>query len=269
MRVALGVEYDGSAYCGWQSQPDGRTVQDVLQNALSRIACEPIKVIAAGRTDTGVHAIEQVVHFDTTATRAVMAWVRGANALLPPGVAVLWAHEVADEFHARFSAQARSYRYNIFCRPVRSALQQGKVGWFHLPLDVSQMRVAAEMLLGEHDFSAFRASECQAKSPIKNIAQINIRQENGLITLELTANAFLHHMVRNIVGCLVYVGKGKHPPEWMLQVLASRQRSQAAPTFSPDGLYLSYIHYDAKWGLPQTTLGTSKNPNSVAILRYS
>ncbi len=251
MRIALGVEYDGSEYCGWQSQPNGRTVQDVLESALSKISCSTIRVIAAGRTDTGVHAIEQVVHFDTQAKRKITAWVRGTNALLPPGVAVLWAHEVGDEFHARFSAQARSYRYNLYCRPVRSALQHGKVGWFHLPLDVNQMRVAADMLLGEHDFTAFRASECQAKSPIKNIAKINIQQENGIIRLELTANAFLHHMVRNIVGCLVYVGKGKHPPEWMQQVLASRQRSQAAPTFAPDGLYLQHISYDAKWGLPQ------------------
>lgn len=251
MRIALGVEYDGSAYCGWQSQPDGRTVQDVLQGALSQIASEPIKIIAAGRTDTGVHAIEQVVHFDTQAHRPMTAWVRGANALLPSGVAVLWAHQVDQEFHARFSAQARSYRYNLYCRPVRSGLHHGKVGWFHQSLDVEKMREATQYLLGEHDFSAFRASECQAKSPIKSIAQIDIHQQNELIILDLTANAFLHHMVRNIVGCLVYIGKGKHPPEWMRVVIESRQRSQAAPTFAPDGLYLRRITYDAKWKLPQ------------------
>lgn len=251
MRIALGVEYDGSPYAGWQSQPDGRTVQDVLQSALSQIAAETITVIAAGRTDAGVHAIEQVIHFDTQSVRPITAWVRGVNALLPSSVSVLWAHAVADEFHARFSAQARSYRYNLFCRPVRSALQFGKVGWSHQSLDVQKMRAAAQYLLGEHDFSAFRASECQAKSPVKSLAQIEMTQQADIISLDLTANAFLHHMVRNIVGCLVYVGNGKHQPEWMREVLESRQRSMAAPTFSPDGLYLRRITYDSKWKLPQ------------------
>jgi len=251
MRIALGVEYDGSAYCGWQSQPDGRTVQDTLQLALSQVASEQISVIAAGRTDTGVHALEQVVHFDTHSVRPLTAWVRGVNALLPSGIAVLWAHAVADEFHARFSAQARSYSYYLYCRPVRSAVQHGKVGWFHQQLDIVKMQQAAQYLLGEHDFSAFRASACQAKSPVKNLTMLNIQQQGNIISLDLTANAFLHHMVRNIVGCLVYVGKGKHPPQWMQEVLQSRARSQAAPTFSPDGLYLRSIAYDAKWQLPQ------------------
>ncbi len=251
MRIALGIEYDGSPYCGWQSQADGRTVQDALQLALSQVACERITVIAAGRTDTGVHAVEQVIHFDTQTIRPLTAWVRGVNALLPSSIAVLWALPVGDEFHARFSAQARSYTYYLFCRPVRSALQQGKVGWFHQPLDVDEMRKAAKYLLGEHDFSAFRASACQAKSPVKNLAQLDIQQQGSMITLELTANGFLHHMVRNIVGCLVYIGKGKYPPQWMQQVLESRERSQAAPTFAPDGLYLRKIAYDAKWELPQ------------------
>lgn len=251
MRIALGIEYDGSGFFGWQSQPDGRTVQDALQIALSQIAAESITVIAAGRTDTGVHALEQVIHFDTQAKRPLTAWVRGANALLPPAVSVLWAHEVDDEFHARFSAQARSYRYFLFCRPVRSALQYGKVGWFHQPLDVEKMREAAQYLLGEHDFSAFRASECQAKSAVKNMTSITIQHQDGMISLDLTANAFLHHMVRNIVGCLVYVGKGKHPPQWVRQVLEARDRSFAAPTFAPDGLYLRLIKYDKKWDLPQ------------------
>ena len=253
MRIALGVEYNGSAYCGWQSQPDGRTVQDALQLALSQVASESITVIAAGRTDTGVHALEQVIHFDTHSVRPLTAWVRGANALLPSGIAVLWAHAVADEFHARFSAQARSYSYYLYCRPVRSAVQHGKVGWFHQPLDIVKMREAAQYLLGEHDFSAFRASACQAKSPVKNLAMLNIQQQGNIISLDLTANAFLHHMVRNIVGCLVYVGKGKHPPQWMQDVLQGRERSQAAPTFAPDGLYLRSIAYDMKWQLPQLT----------------
>jgi tRNA pseudouridine38-40 synthase len=251
MRIALGIEYDGSGFCGWQSQPDGRTVQDVLQLALSQIAGESVSIIAAGRTDTGVHALEQVIHFDTQAARPLSAWVRGVNSHLPASVAVLWAQAVDEEFHARFSAQARSYRYYLFCRPVRSALQHGKVGWYHQPLDVNLMQQAAQYLLGEHDFSAFRAAGCQAKSPLKNISQLSIRQEGELICFELTANAFLHHMVRNIVGCLVYVGNGKHTPEWMQQVLQGRDRSKAAPTFAPDGLYLCSVTYDKKWGLPQ------------------
>lgn len=251
MRFALGVEYDGSQFFGWQSQADGRTVQDALQAALSAIADEPVAVIAAGRTDTGVHALEQVVHFDTCVGRPLSAWVRGVNALLPSSIAVLWAHPVTDEFHARFSAQARSYRYLLINRPVRSAVQHGRVGWFHAPLDVGQMREAAQYLLGEHDFSAFRSSECQAKSPTKNLAQLDIEKQGDTIVFDLTANAFLHHMVRNIVGCLIYIGKGKHPQHWMKEVLENRERSLAAPTFAPDGLYLRRIAYDAKWGLPQ------------------
>ena len=251
MRIALGVEYDGSPFFGWQSQSDGHTVQDALQAALSGIANERISIIAAGRTDTGVHALEQVVHFDTGVERPLSAWVRGVNALLPKSIAVLWAHPVPQEFHARFSAQARSYRYLLINRPVRSAVQQGKAGWFHAPLDAEKMCEAAQYLLGEHDFSAFRSSECQAKSPIKNLAQLDIQKSGDTMIFDLNANAFLHHMVRNIVGCLVYIGKGKHPPQWMKEVLESRNRNLAAPTFAPDGLYLRRITYDAKWGLPQ------------------
>ena len=250
MRIVLGVEYDGTPYCGWQSQPDVPTIQDTLQAALSGIAGEPISILAAGRTDTGVHALEQVVHFETTAARSLAAWVRGTNALLPKSIAVLWAHSVPDEFHARFSAEARSYQYVLINRPSRSAVHHGKAGWFHAPLDMEKMREAAVHLVGEHDFSAFRASECQAKSPVKHLMQLDISKQGDTIIFDLTANAFLHHMVRNIVGCLVYVGKGKHPPEWMKTVLESRNRAAAAPTFAPDGLYLRHISYDAKWGLP-------------------
>jgi tRNA pseudouridine38-40 synthase len=251
MRIALGVEYDGSEYNGWQSQADGRTVQDNIQRAISQIAGEAVSIIAAGRTDTGVHALEQVIHFDTGIERPLSAWVRGVNAMLPPSIAILWAHIVPEEFHARFSAQARSYQYVLINRPARSAVHHGKVGWFHAPLDVQAMRAAAQHLLGEHDFTSFRAAECQAKSPVKNLAQLDISQQGDTIIFDLSANAFLHHMVRNIVGCLVYVGKGKHPPEWMKEVLDARQRKIAAPTFAPDGLYLRHITYDAKWGLPQ------------------
>jgi len=251
MRIALGVEYDGSRYHGWQSQPDRANVQDALQAALSAVACEPIDIIAAGRTDTGVHALEQVVHFDTAAARPLSAWVRGANALLPQDVAVLWAHEVPQEFHARFSAQARSYQYVLLNRPSRAGVHHGKVGWFHAPLDVAAMREAARFLLGEHDFSSFRAAECQAKSPVKRMLRLDIRQQGDTLIFDLTADAFLHHMVRNIVGCLIYVGKGRYPPRWIKEILDLRNRRHAAPTFAPDGLYLKCIHYDPKWGLPQ------------------
>ncbi|MDP1593385.1 MAG: tRNA pseudouridine(38-40) synthase TruA [Gallionella sp.] len=251
MRIALGVEYDGRPYCGWQSQAEGQTVQDAMQAALSQIAGAPISVIAAGRTDTGVHALEQVIHFDTQAERPLTAWVRGANALLPDSIAVRWAHLVPDEFHARFSAHGRSYRYLLINRPVRPAIQAGKAGWFYAPLDVAAMQAAAQCLLGEHDFSAFRASQCQAKSPVKTLNKLDIYLDGEMLVFDVSANAFLHHMVRNLVGCLVYVGKGKYSPEWLAGVLESRERRLAAPTFSPDGLYLRRIQYDAKWGLPQ------------------
>ena len=254
MRIALGVEYNGSDYFGWQSQPDGRTVQDNIQQAISRIACEPVSIIAAGRTDTGVHALEQVIHFDTMTERALSAWVRGVNAFLPSGIAILWAHPVEEEFHARFSAQARSYQYVLINRPVRSAVHHGSVGWFHAALNLKTMQEAAGYLIGTHDFSSFRAAECQAKSPVKTLSRLDIQQNGDTLIFNFTADAFLHHMVRNIVGCLVYVGKGKHPPIWIKQVLDARQRSVAAPTFSPDGLYLRRIKYDAKWGLPQLQL---------------
>ena len=251
MRVALGVEYDGRPFKGWQSQADGQTVQDTLQHALSQISGEPISVIAAGRTDTGVHALEQVVHFDTQAQRPLTAWVRGANALLPDSIAVRWAHLVPDEFHARFSAQGRSYRYVLINRATRPAIHAGKVGWYHAPLDLAMMQTAAQFLIGEHDFSAFRAAQCQAKSPVKLLQQLDICRQGDMIVFDVSADAFLHHMVRNIVGCLVYVGKGKYPPDWLAGVLAGHERRRAAPTFSPDGLYLRHIKYEAKWGLPQ------------------
>jgi tRNA pseudouridine38-40 synthase len=251
MRVALGVEYDGRPFNGWQSQADGQTVQDTLQHALSKISVDPISVVAAGRTDTGVHALEQVVHFDTQVQRPLTAWVRGANALLPDSIAVLWAHPVPDVFHARFSAQGRSYRYVLINRATRLAIHASKAGWYHAPLDLAAMQFAARLLIGEHDFSAFRAAECQAKSPVKHLQQLDISSHGEMLIFDISANAFLHHMVRNIVGCMVYVGNGKHPPEWMAEVLAGRERGLAAPTFAPDGLYLKSIAYDAKWGLPQ------------------
>jgi tRNA pseudouridine38-40 synthase len=251
MRIALGIEYDGSPYRGWQSQVGVATVQDTLQAALSGIADAHIVVSAAGRTDTGVHGLEQVVHFDTQVARPLQAWVRGVNAMLPRSVAVRWAHPVTEEFHARFSAQGRSYRYFLLNRSTRTAIHAGKVGWFHLPLDLVAMQVAAQHLLGTHDFSALRAAECQAKSPVKTLRQLDIYREGDMLVFDVSADAFLHHMVRNIIGCLVYVGKGKYPPAWMAEVLASRNRRMAAPTFASDGLYLRHIRYEPKWGLPQ------------------
>jgi tRNA pseudouridine38-40 synthase len=250
MRIALGLEYDGSRFLGWQTQPGGGTVQDALEPAIAGIAASPAAVTCAGRTDRGVHAREQVVHFDTGVERPASAWVRGVNALLPESIAVLWSREVDGEFHARYRALARIYRYVLVNRPVRPALAARHVGWFHLPLDAARMRQAAALLVGEQDFSAFRSAECQAKSPVRTLHSLEIEQHGERIDFVLRANAFLHHMVRNLVGTLVYVGKGKHPPGWAKEVLDSRERAAAAPTFSPEGLYLESVEYDARWNLP-------------------
>lgn len=250
MRIALGIEYAGGAFSGWQSQPGGNTVQDVLERALAAIAGENIRVACAGRTDAGVHALGQVVHFDTGIHRPESAWVRGVNAHLPPDVAVRWAVPVEAGFHARFSALSRSYRYLLLNRPVRPAILQGRAGWFHQPLDEGAMAEAARHLLGEHDFSAFRAAECQAKSPVKTLARAEVRRQGPWILFDFRASAFLHHMVRNLVGSLVYVGKGRYPPGWIAEVLAGRDRAWAAPTFGPEGLYFRGVEYDERWGLP-------------------
>lgn len=249
MRIALGLEYDGQLFRGWQSQREGVTVQDTLERALSQIAAEPVRVVAAGRTDAGVHASMQVVHFDTKSQRPDSAWVRGVNACLPASLSVLWSRQVNEQFHARFSARGRRYRYVLINHPVRPALLHGRAGWCHNPLDLALMRQAASCLIGTHDFSAFRAAECQAKSPVKQLTQLDITVDRHLIYFDLRADAFLHHMVRNIVGCLVYVGKGRYPAEWLQQVLLGLDRSKAAPTFAPDGLYLCGVEYEAHWGL--------------------
>lgn len=244
------MEYNGSRYCGWQSQSAGCSVQDVLESALSRIARSRIRVITAGRTDTGVHALYQVVHFDTAVQRPTNAWVRGVNAHLPKDIAVIWASEVSLDFHARYSATERRYLYFLLCHPVRPGLYHQRVGWFYQPLALKQMQAAAKILLGQHDFSAFRAAQCQANSPIRTLNKLEISCQGNVFIFELCADAFLHHMVRNIIGCLVYVGKGKYSPDWMKTLLENRDRAKAAPTFSAAGLYLAGVSYDPKWNLP-------------------
>ncbi|NOT16314.1 MAG: tRNA pseudouridine(38-40) synthase TruA [Methylotenera sp.] len=251
MKIALGLSYDGTSFCGWQSQSSGQAVQDALELAIAAIAQHDIRVHAAGRTDTGVHALNQVVHFETNTHRPMTAWVRGVNAHLPKTVRVLWAHHVDDAFHARFSAFSRSYQYLVYNAPVASALMADKAGWFHLPLDEALMAKAASYLVGEHDFSAFRASSCQAKSPVREIQIAHVRQVGCYFIFNFSANAFLHHQVRNMIGALVYVGKGANPPEYIQDLLQQKDRTLSPPTFSPNGLYLTGVGYDEKWGLPE------------------
>jgi len=250
MRVALGIEYDGAGFCGWQTQPSRCGIQDHLEAALAIIAGGPVQTVCAGRTDTGVHALEQVVHFDTAAQRPLSAWVRGVNAVLPERVAVIWAQEVGAEFHARYGALKRHYRYVLLNHAVRPAAAHARVGWFHAALDVDTMREAARSFVGEHDFSAFRSSECQARSPVRHVHSIEIHRRDAYIVFDFCANAFLHHMVRNLMGTLLYIGKGKHPPQWAAQVLATRERALAAPTAEAAGLYLARVEYDSAWRLP-------------------
>lgn len=255
MRIALGIEYAGNTFCGWQSQPSACGVQDSVEAALAKFAATPeerVAVTCAGRTDTGVHALGQVVHFDTAIERDDSAWVRGTNTYLPAEIRVLWAQRVDEAFHARFSARGRVYRYLLLNDAVAPALLAGKVGWFHAPLEIAHMQDAARALLGEHDFSAFRAAECQAKSPVKQLRQVEVRRQGALIDFTFAADAFLHHMVRNIVGALVYVGAGRHTVAQFAEIFESRDRARAAPTFSPEGLYLWQIEYDDQFAIPST-----------------
>lgn len=252
-RIALGVAYRGERYHGWQSQPDGRTVQDHLEAALSRFADMPVSTLCAGRTDSGVHAMNQVVHFDTPLQREDFSWVRGTNRYLPSDIAVQWCQPVASGFHARNSAVGRCYRYLLLESAVRPALEQGGCGWVFRPLDGAAMQAAADLLLGEHDFSSFRAAECQALSPVKQMRRLDVVRKGAYWRFDFEASAFLHHMVRNIMGCLVAVGTGARPVGWMSEVLAARSRDAAAPTFAPDGLYFVSPVYDERWQLPATT----------------
>lgn len=249
-RIALILGYDGSHFSGWQTQSGGGAIQDALEASLAALAGHPLRVTCAGRTDAGVHATAQVVHFDTDTARPVHAWVRGTNARLPAAVAVLHAQEVDPDFHARFSARSRRYVYLIHRAAVRHPLWVGRAGWVFRDLDVAAMRAGARRLVGEHDFSAFRSSQCQAKTPVRRIESLTIDESGALLALCFEGNAFLHHMVRNIVGSLVYVGTGRHPEHWIGAVLEGRDRSLAAPTFSAEGLYLQAVTYDEHFGLP-------------------
>ncbi len=253
MRVALGISYNGQPYQGWQSQLSGQTVQDRLEAALARFTTQKTSTLCAGRTDAGVHGLMQVVHFDTAVERSPGAWVRGTNSFLPRDIAIQWACPVPDAFHCRASALSRRYAYILLESQVRPSLEAGRVGWAFRPLALAPMQQAAELLLGEHDFSSFRASACQALSPIKHLQRLAITRRGAYWRFEFEANAFLHHMIRNLMGCLIAVGQGQYPPAWITKVLQARDRKVAAPTFSPDGLYFLGPRYAPHWGLPEST----------------
>ena len=253
MRVALGIAYRGGAYSGWQSQPGGRTVQDHVDAAISDFAAVPLRSVCAGRTDAGVHALNQVVHFDTEVDRGLDAWVRGTNRYLPGDIAVQWCRFVPTSFHSRATAIGRRYDYLLLESPVRPALESGLVGWTFRPLDGDAMVRAGRALLGQHDFTAFRSAECQALSPVKTMRVVEIERRGAYWRFRFDADAFLHHMIRNIVGCLVAVGSGARPVDWLVEVLDKRDRSLAAATFAPDGLYFVGPYYDAVHGIPDRT----------------
>ncbi|MGY8906819.1 tRNA pseudouridine(38-40) synthase TruA [Candidatus Njordibacter sp. Uisw_056] len=255
-RIALGIAYNGRYYHGWQRQPSGHiSVQEKLEDALSIVANEPIKVMCAGRTDAGVHASAQVVHFDTVAQRPLRAWTHGGNMNLPDDVAIQWAQPVDEKFHARFSATARRYRYVIYNHALRPALMDKEVTWNYRPLDIVSMQKAAAHLVGTHDFSSFRAAACQANSPIRTMHHLNVIAAGDYIVLDVRANAFLHHMIRNLAGLLMKIGAGEAPPEWAMEVLIAKDRRVSAATAKPYGLYFVDAEYDDAFNLPQTPLG--------------
>ncbi len=262
-RLAAGVEYLGSAYAGWQAQSSLTTIQSVVESALAAVANTSISVVCAGRTDAGVHARGQVLHFDTDVVRPLRGWTLGANSNLPRDVSLAWVRPVPGHFHARYSAEARTYRYFIFNRAVRSALVEGKAAQIHRPLDVERMKAAAPTLVGEHDFSAFRSAECQAKSPVRRLTALSVEREDDWVTIEVTANAFLHHMMRNIAGLLIAVGRGDEAPEWAEQVLRGRDRTLGAATAPPEGLYLWSVAYPAAFGLPDARSAIIGRPIGV------
>ncbi len=273
MRIALGLQYDGSPYSGWQTQVNHNTVQDELEKAISAFVGEqasaefPFKTITAGRTDAGVHALGQVVHFDTNVEREDFSWVRGVNTFLPSSIVVNWAKRVPQEFSARFSAFERTYVYALHAGPCRSPMVSSRAGYLILPpnqwLNVNAMKIATEYLIGEHDFSSFRSSECQSKSPVKTMYSIEIISEEPWLYFQIRGNAFLHHMVRNVVGCFLQIGQGRQKPAWMAEVLAAKNRQVAAPTFMADGLYLAKIAYPEEFQIPGPWLENSWLPSTV------
>lgn len=249
-RIAVGLEYLGGAYCGWQSQSGLPSVQAACETALARIADHPVELVCAGRTDSGVHALAQVAHFDATATRSRRAWVLGANSHLPSDIAVSWARETPSHFHARYSALSRTYEYVIWNRSERSALAHGRAAWIHRPLDVDRMNAAAAHLVGDHDFSAFRAAECQSHSPVRTLRRLEVDRSGPRVRVTVTANAFLHHMVRNLAGLLIAIGQGDAEPAFALEVLKSRDRTKSAATAPPEGLYFAAAGYPDAFGVP-------------------
>jgi len=252
MRIALGVEYDGQHFRGWQAQQgDLPTVQAALQCSLSRVADAPVELVCAGRTDAGVHALEQVVHFDTKAERSERSWVRGANSNLDRAVTVLWAKPVGDDFHARFSAFSRRYRYVILNRPVRSSLANGRVTWEYRPLNAARMMEAGRHLLGERDFTSYRAVGCQSNTPFRNVTRLDVSRYDDLVFIDIEANAFLHHMVRNIAGVLMDIGAGERSTDWACEVLEARDRTAGGVTAPPHGLYLMAVSYPPEFGIPR------------------
>lgn len=252
MRWAVGVEYDGAPYAGWQAQPHAPSVQAELERALSGVANHGVQVHAAGRTDAGVHALGQVVHFDSPATRKPYAWVLGCNTTLPGSISVRWAQLVSADFHARYSARARSYRYVIFNARARSAVFAPRSAWWSYALDADAMHTAAQHLLGEQDFSSFRAAECQSRTPMRRMDAISVRRNGSFVVVDITANAFVHHMVRNIVGSLFQVGQGKRSADWMAELLAARDRKVAGMTAPAAGLYLTHVSYPDDFEIPRS-----------------
>lgn len=248
-RIVLGVEYDGSGYCGWQWQRNGHSVQQVLEQALSKVANQPVTVHCAGRTDSGVHALEQVAHFDTEVVRELAAWQLGGNTHLPDDVRITWGQTAVDDFHARYSAIARFYRYVILNRPVKSALLRQQATWCYAPLDAEKMHEAAQHLIGNHDFTSFRAQGCQSKSPFRYLYFIEVYREDDKVIMDISANAFLHHMVRNIAGVLMAIGQGKQSVDWTRELLEVKNRSLAGVTAPPDGLYLGGVYYPEQYGI--------------------
>lgn len=252
MRIALGLEYDGARYAGWQIQTGALTVQGHLEQSLSRVADRPVGVVCAGRTDAGVHATGQVVHFDTEAVRAPRAWVLGTNAHLPADISVCWAREVDPGFHARFAATERRYRYVILNRESRPALLRNRVWWVHRSLDAGRAAEATRYLIGEHDFSSFRAVACQAKHPVRIVHRLEVTRHGEFLYIDVVANGFLHHMVRNLAGVLMDIARGVHAPEWARAVLAARDRALGGVTAPPDGLYLVGVRYPERYALPDS-----------------